>query len=319
MAQGKRRGAMAAVGLLAAYALACRVSARFARMALESLSLPTMRALHRLTSRVPFPVVEPLALTLATVCGLSLLGGGARAVASRSPEPLRRPLTRLVRAALLLAGALALLWSPARAISYDDVPPIPTARQLEWLCGDLIDALNASDLAALAPEAALAGAPEVAGMPGRVVKAARYPEWMRAAGISGLYVPLTGEALADAGAPAPLIPFTAVHELMHLCGVADEGAANIAAWEKCLSAGDAFADSARLWALRYAMGLLRRADAAAWRRAGAKMEGALARAFQICGGEATPVAVSSPGLRLLSLSCGDYAALVGYLARQGEG
>ncbi len=317
MAQGKRRGALA-IGLLAAYMLACRVSARFARMALDGLSLPVMRALHRLISRAPFPVVEPLALTLATIHLCMLLIGAARAVAGRTSQPLRRPLTHAARTALLLAGALALLWSPARAVVYDDVPPIPTTRQLEWLCGDLIDALNASDLAALAPEAALARAPEVAGMPDCAVKAARYPEWMRAAGISGLYVPLTGEALADAGAPAPLVPFIAVHELMHLRGIADEGAANIAAWKECLSAGDAFADSARLWALRYAMELLRRADDTAWRRAGAKMNGALARAFQMCGGEATPAAVSSPGLRMLSISCGDYAALAGYLAGQSE-
>lgn len=319
MAQRERRGALAAVCLMAGYALTCRVSARFAHAALEGLSLPVMRALHQFTARVPFPVVEPLALVLAALHTYSLLAGASRAVADGSAKPLRRPLARLAWTALLLGGVLVLLWSPARAIPPGEVASIPTTDQLEWLCGELIDALNGSDLAVLAPEAALARAPEVADMPGCAVKAARYPEWMHAAGISGLFVPLTGEALADAGAPAPLVPFTAVHELEHLSGVADEGAANIAAWEKCLSAGGAFADSARLWALRYAMGLLRRADEAAWRRVGAKMKDALTRVFQMCGGEATPVAANAPGLHMLSVSCGDYAALAGYLARHGEG
>ena len=319
MAHGKRRGALAAVGLLAGYVLGCRVSPRFARAALDGLSLPVMRALHRLTSRVPFPVVKPRALALAAIHLSMLLNGVIRAAALRSPEPMRRPLARLARTALALAGALALLWTPARAIPCEQVPPVPTTDQLEWLCGELIDALNRSDLRTLPPEAVLASAPEVAGMPDCAVKAARWPEWMRAAGISGLFVPLTGEALIDAGAPGPLIPFTAVHELAHLSGVADEGAANIATWEKCLSAGGAFADSARLWALRYTTGLLRRADAAARHRVGAKMEGALARAFRMCGGEATPSAAHSPGFHMLSLNCGDYAALAGYLAQFGEG
>ena len=49
------------------------------------------------------------------------------------------------------------------------------------------------------------------------------------------------------------------------------------------------------------------------------MEGALARAFRMCGGEATPSAAHSPGFHMLSLNCGDYAALAGYLAQFGEG
>ena len=82
------------------------------------------------------------------------------------------------------------------------------------------------------------------------------------------------------------------------------GAANIAAWQRCLAAGGPFADSAALWALRYAMGRLRQTDPAAWQAMRAKMEGALKRTFLDCGGEADPP--------------GDYAALAGYLAEENH-
>ena len=77
--------------------------------------------------------------------------------------------------------------------------------------------------------------------------------------------------------------------------------------------GGAFADSARLWALRYALGLLRLRDEAAWQRTRAKMEGALLRVFHQINGEALPAAGPIPGVPGLTLSPGDYAALAGYL------
>ena len=118
----------------------------------------------------------------------------------------------------------------------------------------------------------------------------------------------------DAGASAALIPFTAVHELMHLGGIADEGAANIAAWERCLAAGGPFADSARLWALRYALGQLNRADEGAWRRVRGNMKDPLMRVFQDCGGEALSRSrfVLIPGLARAS---GDYGDLTGWLLK----
>ena len=157
MAHGKRRGAPAAVGLLAGYVLGCRVSPRFARAALDGLSLPVMRALHRLTSRVPFPVVEPLALALAAVHLSMLLNGVIRAAALRSPEPMRRPLARLARTALALAGALVLLWTPARAIPCEQVPPVPTTDQLEWLCGERWQAPRTSRACRIVPARPPAG------------------------------------------------------------------------------------------------------------------------------------------------------------------
>ena len=137
---------------------------------------------------------------------------------------------------------------------------------------------------------------------------------MRAARICGLFVPLTGEAVVDADAAPSLIPFTAVHELMHLSGIADEGAANIAAWQRCMAAGGRFADSARLWALRYALGMLRQRDEAAWRQALGNMKDALARVFDEAGGEVVPSDAPVPAARALSPCRGDYTALIGRLA-----
>ena len=297
------------MGLPAAFCLALRAWPGLAEAALRGLSLPALRLLHRLTAHVPFPAAEPLALMLIAAA-LPPLIAAARALAAQNPGALRPCLRGLRRRTLCLVMALCLLWEPARAVPAPEALPLPSARQLEWLGVALIDALNANGARVIDPQEALRLAPGVAGIPGGAVKAARYPEWMRAANISGLFVPLTGEALVDAGAPAPLVPFTAVHELMHLSGIADEGAANIAAWDRCMAAGGAFADSARLWALRYALGLLRRADGTAWRSVRAKMEGALLRTFHVCGDEAE-VAFSPPVFRR-----GDYAALAGYLIRQ---
>ena len=63
---------------------------------------------------------------------------------------------------------------------------------------------------------------------------------MRALSLAGLYVPWTAEAIYDPTAPAAAQPFTAVHELMHMGGVADEGQANIYAYIACQRYGGAF-------------------------------------------------------------------------------
>lgn len=308
-AKGRHRHiVLAAVPLL--FALACRLCPGLAALALRRLSRPGMRALHRFTAPLPFPLSEALVLGLVALASFTLPAAALRAAARRDARPLRRWLRASFGALLALTMELALLWGPALLAPAEAVPE-PDAARLEALCGELIDALNGAALEFPSPAESLRLAPAVAGMPGCAVKAARYPEWMRAAGISGLFVPLTGEALVDAGAPEALIPFTATHELAHLAGVADEGAANLIAWDRCLSAGGAFADSARLWALRYALGLLRRADPAACRRALESMKDPLSQVFHRSGGEAACLPA-----RTFSLSRGDYAALAGYLAHR---
>lgn len=310
--KGKRLWIVWASGL-GLFCLLCRA---FPDFMLENISLPLTRALHRLTARVPFPVSEVLTGALGVVALSSLIAGTFTAAARRRLRPLLRWLRGVAAAALAIATLLTLTWLPA-TLAPVDVPPRPDAGPLAWLCGTLIDELNAAPHAFPEPEETLRLAPEAAGLPGCAVKAARYPEWMRNAAISGLFAPPTGEALVDAAAPRALIPFTAVHELMHLTGVADEGAANIAAWQRCMEAGGPFADSARLWALRYASGILRRDDPDAWARLRDSMKDPLAQVFVQCGGEITPSgkALALPGFSRIH---GDYAALAYWLAGKNE-
>ena len=262
---------------LAAWLMACRWVPGLAEKWHMAVALPALRALHRASSAFPFPLLEPLALAVPIIALV------------------RR---RMARALLAIAGIYALLWYPAYWAEAPEVFPIADAAALETLCGDLTDRLKG-------PAPDLDGTAEA--LP---VKLARYPEWMSALGIAGLFSPWTGEALADPEAAPEARPFTCVHELAHLEGIADEGAANLAAWEKCLNAGGPFADSARLWALRYAMGQLCQQDEGAWLAARRRMGEGLLETFIQCGGEAEAAAPR------FSLTTGDYGALAWSLAGQ---
>ena len=299
------------IGLLL-FALLCHVSPGLAALLLDRLTRPALLALNRWTARVPFPLVEPIAFAAVAVALAALIW----ALYRRKAAALVSWLKGLAAAAVVVLWVLALAWLPAM-LQPVETPPAPGAAQLEWLCGQLIDGLNSSALDFPEPAEALRLAPETAGLSGCTVKAARYPEWMRGAGISGLFTPPTGEAIVDAGVSPALIPFTAVHELMHLGGIADEGAANIAAWERCLAEGGPFADSARLWALRYALGQLNRADEAAWRRVRGNMKDPLTRVFQACGGEVMPRNRFTlvPSFARIG---GDYGDLTGWLAKYSK-
>lgn len=294
---------------LALFCLACRA---FPAFLCERLSHPLTMALHRMTARVPFPVSEIATFAVGAIALFMLAAALLRAWTSRRAAPLARWLRGVGISAFSIFALLALTWLPAM-LAPADVPPRPDAGPLAWLCGNLIDQLNASPLAFPEPDEALTLAPQAANLPGCVVKAARYPEWMRATAVSGLFVPPTGEALVDVGAPRALIPFTAVHELMHLGGIANEGAANIAAWQRCAEAGRPFSDSARLWALRYASGLLQRADCDAWTRLQGNMKDPLSQVFSQCGGAIAPSdqPTALPGFSRMR---GDYAALAYWLA-----
>ena len=137
--------------------------------------------------------------------------------------------------------------------------------------------------------------------------------------LAGLYAPWTGEALYDPTAPAAGQPFTAVHELMHMGGVADEGQANICAYIACLRYGGAFARSADLWALKYAMDALRLTDAAAWEACLARLSAAVRADFFALGGASPPAAANEAAeafLRFVGIAekVSNYSALVAWLA-----
>lgn len=265
-----RRGRAAAWAALGLLALAFRFRPEFAGAWARHFSGPALRLLNGWTGRLPFPLAEPLA-ALAALCALA-----------------GRPRRWRAGIALLLAAGCALLWLPGVARVGAAALPEPGADALEALCLELVDALDGAAPAFPAPAESLALAPGVAGLPGGAVKAALFPEWMRMLRVAGVAVPWTGEAVVDGSAAPALIPFTAVHELMHVSGVADEGAANIAAWEKCVRAGGSFADSARLWALRYAAGMLAEADEGRCARVLGGMGPELARLWGELGGVLPP-------------------------------
>ena len=95
-------------------------------------------------------------------------------------------------------------------------------------------------------------------------KQAAFPIWMDALNLAGFASFLSGEALISPELPNASVPFVAVHESMHTQGHADEGETNLAAWDACLRQGGLYADSARLWALKDSLALLRRMDSDAW-------------------------------------------------------
>ena len=285
----------AALLTLLAFMLLCRVP-KLAILWQKRFMLPISRLLRRVPAT--FPLLEPLALLTAAAALSQLLRFRWRSA--------------LWLAFSVLAG-YALLWYPAYWAQPEEVYPMPAAPQLAWLCQSLIDSLNASPLEA--PSDILPEASAAAGLPGVIVKAARYPEWMRALHLAGLYAPWTGEAIIDAEAPPWLIPFTAVHELMHMDGIADEGEANIAAWRCCLDHGGAFADSARLWALRYAMGLLGEIDPSAGDALRDSMSRRLADVFASIGGDGRGILSDAPALAGVT---GRYEALVGWLVLTGN-
>ena len=197
----------------------------------------------------------------------------------------------------------------------------PSSAELEALCLRLIDDLNSSSLRFSGGKTALAQATSAmnaafgAELSKSAVRFARYPEWMAALGLSGFYSPWTGEALVSPNLSAAALPFTACHELAHRLGMADEGAANIAAWIACRRAGGELADSAALWALRYAMAELRTSDESAWRRCAQQMRPALVRTFSSMNGFAEP----APARALFSpAGTGDYAALIPWLLSHSE-
>ena len=137
---------------------------------------------------------------------------------------------------------------------------------------------------------------------------------MRALSLAGLYAPWTGEALYDATAPAAGQPFTAVHELMHMGGVADEGQANIHAYIACQRYGGAFAYSADLWALKYAAEALLALDAQACAARLSALGDAARRDLSALGLSAAEPAAPSLLPSAIAQKTGDYGALAAWLA-----
>lgn len=207
--------------------LLLRFSPTFARLWANVFSRPLLNVLASIGMRAPFSLLECLVPLLAA------LFPGAFCL-----RFIRKIISTL---ALMLIFACLTLWYPL----YFPEASAPSANedQLYALSLNLIHELNTMDETFVLPD----------DLPAKPV---RFSGWMRALDIGGFCSFLTGEALYSPDLEAIALPFVAVHERLHLDGYADEGAANIAAWEICIARGGAYSDSARLWALRYSMGLL---------------------------------------------------------------
>jgi hypothetical protein len=92
-------------------------------------------------------------------------------------------------------------------------------------------------------------------------------------GISGIFIPFTGEANVNGTVPDWEIPFTAAHELAHQRGFAREEEANYVGYLACLAHPDRdFQYSGTFRAGLYALSALGRAD----RKAYGELRGSLA-------------------------------------------
>ena len=296
------------VGGSGLFLLACALFENLASGWIKCVFAPVVSALSALSGQCAFPIAEPLAL---------LLLAGAVYLLFRS----RRGLCLLLAA---LFAVWSLLWGPAYFAASAPVEHSQAdARSLNALCVELIAALDAAGefapVAGLPAEAVKVAQLAHTNAPVRAApKYARYPEWMRALSLAGLYVPWTFEAVLNPSEPEAGQPFTAVHELMHLGGIADEGLANIRAYEACISAGGAFAYSARLWALKYAMEMLRSLDSDAYSACAQRIAGSVREDFIDIGGfsaaqDQTGSVSALARLFGLGEKTGNYAALATWL------
>ena len=292
---------LTAAALTAAFCLHPAFAANWA----EAISRPALRALSELTEHLPFALLEWGLLALA----LALFGAACFCWGRRG---LRSALLQLARRLgcfiLAVAIAFSVMWLP---LYHTAIRPAcaATDAQLAGACENLISSLNKSALD-------FSRAPD--DLPAKVI---HFPFWMRMFDITGFSSFPTGEALISPELPDCALPFVAVHERMHANGYAGEGAANIAAWEDCLARGGLYADSARVWALKYSMDALYDRDTAAYAKCRQMMSEATAASYHAIGGGTRSRAIN-PGMQAAFSALGvgeaasDYEILAMYIASQ---
>ena len=259
---------------------------------------PMLKRIALIGGRLPFSLMEwgLLALILAHCIGF-ILRLYRRGVMQAIVHLLRRICTLL----MALVWLLAALWYP---LYFAEAPLriTATSAQLAASCRALIDELSATSLDFSMPPEDLPA------------KQAAFPFWMDALNLAGFASFLTGEALISPELPDAAVPFVAVHESMHTLGHADEGQTNLAAWEECLRRGGVYADSARLWALKDSLALLRRTDSDTWSSIRAELPLGIADLLAQLDGETAPpgdgaLAVLAPLGLAESVQSYDYLAL----------
>ncbi len=233
---------------------------------------PMLQRIALIGARLPFSLMEwgALALILALCIGF-IYQLCRRGVMHAAVQLLRRICTFL----MALIWLNAALWYPL----YFAEAPLQisvTPGQLAASCRVLIDDLSASSL-------------DFSVLPNDLpAKYSAFPFWMDSLNLAGFASFLSGEALISPELDGAAVPFVAVHEYMHTLGHADEGQTNLAAWEECLRRGGVYADSARLWALKDSLALLRRVDYAAWSAVRAELPPQLDHLLAQLGGETAP-------------------------------
>ncbi len=285
--------------------LAARDPATVERAYARGLFPPVERILSTATGWVPFSVAEVLVLAGP----LLLFAGVIRALRRRRSGPPRRAvlvrLARVVTAAALVVLAFDLLWGfnydrqpVARLLAYDTRPA--SADELAALASALVSESAALRMG-LAEDAQGAlrlpdgrrGALGRAGLgfaPGRGLDTLPCPAvggrpklvllspLLSYAGISGIFIPFTGEANVNATLPDWEIPFTAAHELAHQHGYAREDEANYVGYRACREHPDRdFQYSGTFQAALYSLSALAGADRAAYGRLRGEMPAPLGR------------------------------------------
>ena len=282
---------------------AVRLLLDFAARWSDCVAQPILRTISSVGGKLPFSLMEWGALALLTMlCAVFIhrlcWNGILHAVVCT--------LKRVCMLLLALVWLTAALWYP---LYFAEAPLriTVTPAQLAASCRALIDELAAAPLDfTVLPEDLPA-------------KQAAFPIWMDALNLAGFASFLSGEAMISPELHGAAVPFVALHEHMHTLGHADEGAANLAAWDECLRRGGVYADSARLWALKDSLALLRRMDCDAWSACRAELPPQLDRLIIQLGGETAPPKGGALALlRLLGLAeyMQSYENLALYLAAQ---
>ena len=241
---------------------------------------PILKTISSVGGRLPFSLMEWGALALLIALGISFILRLCRQGVLHAIVHLLCRICTLLTALIWLTAAL---WYPLY-FAEEATRITATPAQLAASCRVLIDDLSISSLDYSVPPEDLPA------------KQAAFSFWMDALNLAGFASFLTGEALISPELEVAAAPFVAVHESMHTLGHADEGAANLAAWAECLRRGGVYADSARLWALKDSLALLRRMDPDAWSSIRSELPPQLDHLIAQLGGETAP-----PGLSLIHI------------------
>ena len=224
-------------------------------------------SLGRLCGMLPFSLAEMLCLALPVLLIIDIIANRCR-------------LSCVFRHLLLTVSLLLFLYAANCGVNYYSRPFTDrdavrsaefTVDELADFCEYISDRLGESDfdgypdrseLAGLAREAMIglsADYPQLAShypQPKQLTFLSRLFSNM---GVSGIYSPFTIEANINGEMPGMEKPFSACHELSHLCGYMNEGEANYIGWLACIGSDDpAFTRSGWLIAWSYAGSELRR-------------------------------------------------------------